>query len=73
MKNQVEIEAVTSFFKLAIFHNESIYENVPNIRNNQNNPSGNIVATMTADANPIYKNMLEQTYIEEAKIGEKTF
>ncbi|HLV23330.1 MAG TPA: GLPGLI family protein [Moheibacter sp.] len=72
-KEDIEIVSVSSLFELISNKNESLYKNIPRISNSQIEPSGNMMATMSADINPIYKSMDSKTYVEEAQIGEKLF
>lgn len=72
-KSQFEILSTLNLFELILYNDESIYKIIPKVNNNQLDPSGRILATMSADANPIYKNTEIKTYIEEARISEKAF
>lgn len=72
-KTQLDIVSTLSIFELISHKDESIYNIVPKINNEQIELSGNISATMSADANPVYKNTENKTYTEEARIGEKQF
>lgn len=72
-KNEFEIKSVSSLFELTSSKNESYYNLIPKISNTQLEPSSNALATMSADANPLYKNIANDTYYEEAKVGNKLF
>lgn len=73
VKSNFEIIDLPSLFELIIFKEKSLYKYIPKISNTQLTPSNSILATMSADTNPVFKNIENSTYIEEAKIGEKTF
>lgn len=72
-KNEIEIKSVSTLFELISSKSESYYNLIPKINNTQLKPSSDVLATMSADANPVYKNIENKTYLEEAKIGEKSF
>ncbi|SMC49301.1 GLPGLI family protein [Moheibacter sediminis] len=72
-KDEFDITMESSLFELVTDKNESLYRIVPRINNTQIEVSGSISATMSADANPVYKNTEGKTYVEEAQIGEKVF
>lgn len=72
-KDEFDIIQMPSLFELISDKNESLYNIVPKIDNTQTDTSGGISATMSADANPVYKNTENKTYTEEARISEKIF
>lgn len=73
IRDESDVIMVSSLFELVSDKNESIYSNIPKINNEQIEISGNISASMSPDANPIYKNTDNKTYIEEALFVDKTF
>ena len=70
VKEDFEIKSISSLFSLIVDKSESKYEVLPKIDNAQQQIIG---ITMSADENPVYKNTESETYIEEAKIENKTF
>ncbi len=72
-RDEFDITMESSLFELVTDKNESLYSIVPRINNTQVELSGGISATMSADANPVYKNTESKTYTEEAQFAEKIF
>lgn len=72
-KKEINVTMISSAFELISDKNESLYSFIPKINNTQTEISGNISASMSANANPVYKNTKTKTYTEEAPFAEKTF
>lgn len=69
-----KISAVVSNFELLIDSNESFYNHIPKIINEQVEENMfNMSASFSADANPIYINTQSETFIEQAEIANQAY
>lgn len=69
-----KISAVVSNFELLIDNNESFYNHIPKISNEQvEGNMFNISASFSADANPIYIDTQNETFIEQAEIANQAY
>lgn len=69
-----KISAVVSNFELLIDNNESFYNHIPKISNEQvEGNMFNISASFSADANPIYIDTQSEIFIEQAEIANQAY
>lgn len=69
-----KISAVVSNFELLIDNNESFYNHIPKISNEQvEGNMFNISASFSADANPIYIDTQSEIFIEQAEIANQVY
>jgi len=69
-----KISAVVSNFELLIDNNESFYNHIPKISNEQvEGNMFNISASFFADANPIYIDTQSEIFIEQAEIANQAY
>jgi|SRR5690625_132066 len=69
-----KISAVVSNFELIIGGNESFYNHIPKISNEQfEGNSLNMSASYAASTNPIYIDTQNETFIEQAKVANQSF
>ena len=67
------VDSELSLFELTANEIESIYTIIPTINNSQTELNGISSAIMSADANPVYKNLKTERYTESIKLSGKTF
>ena len=73
-KEEFEITPTASLFELMVELDESFYQIIPKINNDQvENTLETISASFSVDSNPVYKNTKTKIYQEEAKIAHHIF
>lgn len=69
-----KVSAKVSNFELVIDGNESYYNHISKINNEQVEENGfNMKASFSAAPNPIYINTHSQTYIRQVKVGNRSY